>query len=83
MRRSCLSIANKPAGPRGTQTISNHFPGSRLMGSIGRLPRFMKDPGKGMCVEKSVGEERVVLGRKATCMKTSMDRSERGHDGAI
>lgn len=52
MRRSCLSIANKPAGPRGTQTISNHFPGSRLMGSIGRLPRIMKDSGKGMCVGK-------------------------------
>lgn len=36
-----------------------------------------------MYMEKSVGEEREVLGRKATCMKTSMDGSERGHDGAI
>lgn len=36
-----------------------------------------------MYMEKSAGEGREVLGRKATCMKTSKDRSERGHDGAI
>lgn len=32
------------------------------MGSIGRLPRIMKDSGKGMYMEKSADEGREVFG---------------------